>query len=91
MRRDAVPRVTRCGRPLRGLWPDRNPLRRAGPVEAVIMAGLLAAFLPGAPLAALAAGQSSAAGLRAEHAQQSAWHQVPAVLFANVPSQGYAG
>ena len=60
-----APLVTGCGRRLRGLWPDRNPLRRAG---------LLASFLIGAPLAALATGQwSYAAALRAEHAQQSAW------------------
>jgi len=29
MRRDVVPRVKGCGWRLRGLWPDRNPLRRA--------------------------------------------------------------
>jgi hypothetical protein len=93
MRGDAVPRLTGCGWRLRGLWPDRNPLRRAvDRVEAVLMAGLAAAFLIGAPLVAVAAGQwSYAAGLRVERAQQSAWHQVPAVLLADVPSRGYAG
>jgi hypothetical protein len=93
MRHDPLPRVTgRCWR-LRGLWPDRNPLRRAvDRVEAVLMAGLVAAFLIGAPLVAVAAGQwSYAVGLRVERAQQSAWHQVPAVLLADAPSRGYAG
>lgn len=69
---------------LRRWLPDRNPLRRASDrIEAGVLAGLLAAFLAGAPLAALAAGQwAGAAGLRAERAQ-AAWHQVPAVLLAN--------
>jgi len=94
MRHDAAPRMTWCRRWGRGLWPDGNPLRRAvDRVEAVIMAGLLAAFLIGAPLAGLAAGQwSYAVGLRVEHAQESAWRQVAAVLLTDVPSpQGYAG
>ena len=93
MRRDALPRVTGCGWRLRGLWPDRNPLRRAvDRVETVFVAGLAAAFLIGAPLVAVAAGQwSYATGLRVERAQQSAWHQVPAVLLADAPSRGYAG
>ncbi|HEY5352830.1 MAG TPA: hypothetical protein VIK57_10275 [Streptosporangiaceae bacterium] len=61
-------------------------------MEAVLMAGLAAAFLIGASLVVVAAGQwSYAAGLRVERAQQSAWHQVPAVLLADVPSRGYAG
>jgi hypothetical protein len=29
MRHDVAPPVTGCGRRLRALWPDRNPLRRA--------------------------------------------------------------
>jgi hypothetical protein len=71
--------------------PDRNPLRRtADRIEAVIMAALLAAFLIGAPLAALAAGQwAAAAGLRAEHTQ-TAWHRVPAVLIQNAPDPAHA-
>jgi len=93
MRYEPVPRVTRCGWWLRGLWPDGNPLRRAvDRVEAGIMAGLLAVFLIGVPVAGLAAAQwSYAAGLRVEHAQESAWHQIPAVLLANAPAQGYDG
>jgi len=38
---------------LRGLWPGRNPLRRrCDRAEAVILAGLVSAFVIGAPLAA---------------------------------------
>jgi len=69
------------------LWrPDSNPLRRtADRVEAAIIAGLIAVFLCGAPLAGLAAGQAAAAGgLRIERAQ-AAWHQVTAVLLRKAP------
>ena len=92
MTQHAVPRVTRRRRWLRGLWPDRNPLRRtADRVEAAVVAGLLAAFVIGAPLAALIAGHwSYAVALRAEHAQRSAWRQVPAVLLADAPYPGYS-
>jgi hypothetical protein len=62
--------------------PDGNPLRRtADRVEAAVVAALIAAFLAGAPLAALAAGRSaSVTGSRIEHAQ-AGWHQVAAVLL----------
>ena len=51
------------------------------------MAGLLAAFLAGAPLIAVAAGNwAQAAGLRQQRAQRS-WHQVPAVLLQAAPHQ----
>jgi hypothetical protein len=78
---------------LRGLWPDDNPLRRAvDRAEAGIMAGLLAVFLAGVPPAGLAAAQwSYAAALRVEHAQESAWHQIPAVLLATAPAVGWDG
>lgn len=50
------------------------------------MAGLLAAFLIGAPLVAFVAGHwAYQAGLGAEHAKQAALHQVPAVLLASTP------
>src|SRR5579859_7416602 len=63
----------------RRLRLDRNPLRRpVDRLQTAIMAGLLAAFLAGAPLAAAAAsGWVHAAGLREQHAQRS-WRQVPA-------------
>jgi len=72
------------------LRPDRNPLRRtADRVEAAIMAGLLAVFLAGVPLAALAAGQVASSGTRAERAQ-ARWHQVPAVLLQDAPEPAHA-
>ena len=44
-------------RAVRGLWPDRNPLRRTvDRAEAGVVAALAVAFLAGAPLAAVAAG-----------------------------------
>src|ERR1039457_6764127 len=91
MRRHAAPRVKRHSRWVRRLWPDRNPLRRAADrMEAAIVAGLLAALVVGAPLAALAVGKwSYAVGSRVEHAQQSAWHQVPATLLTKAPYPGY--
>lgn len=66
----------------------RNPLHRpVDRLQACIMAGLLAAFLAGAPLAAVAAGGwVHAAGLREQRAQRS-WHQVPAVLRQAAPRQ----
>jgi hypothetical protein len=70
------------------LWrPDGNPLRRtADRLEAAIMTTLIAAFLCGAPVAGLAAGQAAAAGgLRVEQAQ-AAWHQVTAVLLRKAPA-----
>ena len=73
-----------------GLWPDRNPLRRAvDRVEAATVAGLAVAFLAGAPVAALAAGHVAySIGSRTASAQQAAWHRVPAVLLAAVPAAG---
>ena len=80
------PQPSRFSRWLRGLWPDRNPLRRASDrAEAAIVAGLAAAFLAGVPLTALTAGLwSHDTGVRAQHAQ-TAWRQVPAVLLTNAP------
>src|SRR5215472_709861 len=74
------------------LWrPDGNPLRRtADRVEGVVMAVLIAAFLTGAPLAALAAGHAAAVtGSRIVHAQAS-WHTVPAVLLHNAAADSHA-
>jgi hypothetical protein len=76
-------------RRLRRLWPDHNPLRRPWDrAETAIVAGLLAAFLVGAPLAAIVAGQwVRSAGLRDLQAEQASRHWVPAVLLgsAGVP------
>jgi hypothetical protein len=78
---------TRLARLIRRWRPDRNPLRRgADRAEAAIMVALLAVFLFGAPVTAIAAGQwAAASGLRAEHAQ-AAWHHIPAVLLQNAPA-----
>ncbi len=72
----------------RRLGLDHNPLRRGTDrLQACIMAGLLAAFLAGAPLIALAVGGwMHAAGLREQRSQRS-WHQVPAVLLQSTPRQ----
>jgi hypothetical protein len=70
---------------LRGLWPDRNPLRRTSDrVEAAIVATALIMFLVGAPLVALFAGHwAAAAAHRVQRDQQTSWHQVTAVLLAS--------
>jgi hypothetical protein len=67
---------------------DRNPLRRrADWLELAIMAGLLAVFLAGAPLAAIAAvGWAHGTGLREQQVQRS-WHQVSVVLLQPAPRQ----
>jgi hypothetical protein len=49
------------------------------------MAGLLAAFLAGAPLIAIAAGSWARAGALREQRAQRSWHQVPAVLLQAAP------
>jgi hypothetical protein len=78
-------------RAVRGLWPDRNPLRRTlDRVEGVAVGALAIAFLVGAPLAAVAAGHVAyRAGSRTARAEQAAWHQVPAVLEGAAPGSGY--
>jgi hypothetical protein len=67
---------------VRGLRPDRNPLRRTSDrVESYLLAGLLVAALAGAPFAAKAASHAAYAGaLRAEQAQLATKHQTRAVL-----------
>jgi len=77
-------------RAVRGVWPDRNPLRRTlDRVEAAILAGLAVAFLAGAPVAAVTAAHVAAViGAHTAQAQRS-WHQVAAVLLADVPGSGY--
>jgi len=81
--------LTRLGGLWRELRPDRNPLRRAcDRAEAALVAGLLAAFLIGVPLAALFAGWSQ---YHVERAQQASWHQVRALVLAPAPDRRYAG
>jgi len=90
MRRRVAVVAAGAVRAARGLWPDRNPLRRTlDRVEAAILAGLAIAFLAGAPVAAVTAAHLAAVlGTRTAHAQRS-WHQLPAVLLADVPDSGY--
>ena len=70
-------------RMLRGLRPDRNPLRRGSDrAETAILGILLAAFLASAPFTAhAAAGWTYATSAREAQAQQSAFRQVPATLL----------
>lgn len=65
---------------------DQNPLRRwTDRAQTWITAGLLAVFLIGAPLAAVAASHvEHAAGQRALQTQRT-WHRVPAVLLEEAP------
>jgi hypothetical protein len=82
-------RASSLSRLVRGLWPDRNPVRRATDrTETAIVAGLIATFLVGAPIAALTAGHfAGAAGLRAE---QMARYKVQATLLRNAPPPIYS-
>jgi hypothetical protein len=67
---------------VRGLRPDRNPLRRTSDrVETYLLAGLFVATAAGAPFAAQAASHAAyTAALHAEQAQLASRHQVRAVL-----------
>ncbi len=91
MRRRPTVVAARAARAVRGLWPDRNPLRRTmDRVEAVVVGGLVVTFLAGAPLAAVTVGHFAySTASRTAYAQQAAWHRVPAVLLATVPASGY--
>jgi hypothetical protein len=74
---------------LRGLWPDRNPLRRlTDRAEFAVTAVLLAVFLAGAPLVALAAAGWQASAARAGSVGV---HQVAAVLLGDAPPAGSLG
>ena len=69
-------------RTVRGLRPDRNPLRRGiDRLETCLLAGLFLAAAAGAPLAAQAASHASYANAQHEQQQQLATrHQVRATL-----------
>jgi hypothetical protein len=81
------PRVGWLGRFVRGRRLDRNPLRRASDrAETAVLAGLLIAFLAGAPFAAQACGAwVHGIAQRNQQAQQASWHQVRAVLLQAAP------
>jgi len=76
------------GRVRRGRRLDRNPLRRGSDrVETVVLGGLLAVFLAGAPFAAHAAGSwASALSVREAQVQRASLHHVPATLLEAAPS-----
>ncbi len=76
------------GRLVRGLWPDRNPLRRRSDrIEAAVAALLLLGLVAGVPAATLTAGSLAyGLGVRAEHAQQADRHQIPATLLESAQS-----
>jgi hypothetical protein len=80
-------------RVVRGLWPDRNPLRRrTDRLEVYLLGGLLAATAAGAPFAVRAAGHEAyLTSLHVRQQQLTTVHQVPAVLVkpANPPG-GYS-
>lgn len=90
MRKRARPpasRETGLRRTLRGLLPDGNPLRRtADRLEFAVLAGLIVAFLAGAPLAGMAichwAYSAASSAARAQHA---AWRPVTAVVTKGIP------
>ena len=81
-------------RVLRGLRPDRNPLRRTyDRVETFLLMALLAAAAAAAPFAAQAASHAAYAGaLHTQHVQQASEHQVRAELtqLATGADSGYS-
>ena len=81
--RKPKPGVTRLGRFIRRWRFDRNPLRRAADrAETAVLAVLVAAFLIGAPFAALATGAwLHGMALQAQLAQDASRWQVTAVVL----------
>jgi hypothetical protein len=90
MRRRSAISGARAIKAARGLWPDRNPLRRSlDRVEAVIVAGLAMVLLAGAPVAAVTASHLAYNAASRTVSTQRSWHQEKAVLLASasVPGQ----
>lgn len=90
MSKRAASRASRTlwlGTALRGLLPDRNPLRRAADrFESFAVFGLIVVFLAGAPLAGMAVGKLAyASAARIAHSQGSTWHRVAAIVLRDVP------
>jgi hypothetical protein len=81
------PRVTRLGMFVRRWRFDRNPLRRATDrAETMVLAVLVAAFLIGAPAAALATGAwLHGMAQRAQFTQEASRSQVTAAVLAVTP------
>ena len=85
-----MPQLSWPGRLARGLWPDRNPLRRPSDrAEAGMLAVLIIAFLVGAPfLAVIAWRVTVSATFTTVDAQHAGWRQVSAVLLTDAPATG---
>ena len=92
MRRWSAVAVTRPVRVVRGLWPDRNPLRRGlDRAETAIIAGLAVVFLAAAPVTAVTAGHLVYEIASGNASAQRSWHQAPAVVLASVTAPGQFG
>ena len=88
MRIGRLVRAGRLTRLARRFWMGKSPLRRrTDRIEAWITAGLVAAFLVGAPLVSVTAGRWVQHGGVLEQRAQQSWHQVPAVLLKTAPVQ----
>jgi hypothetical protein len=77
-------------RAARGLWPDRNPLRRrTDRLEAYLLGGLLVAAVTGTPFAAQAASHDAyLVALSARQEQLATLHEVAAALTEPASSPG---
>jgi hypothetical protein len=86
-----MPHMSWPVRVARGLWPDRNPLRRPSDrAEAGMVAVLVMAFLVGAPFIVLLAWRLDVgATFTTAEAQHAGWRQVRAVLLTDAPASGY--
>jgi hypothetical protein len=84
--RAARRRGSRLRRFIRGIRPDRNPLRRRSDrIEAYLLAGSLAAAIAAAPFAARLAGEAGhEAAARTQHSQLASRREVRAVLLQSV-------
>jgi hypothetical protein len=91
--RKVKPGVSRLGRFVRRWRFDRNPLRRATDrAETAVLTVLVAAFLIGAPIAALAAGAwAHGMAQRAQLTQEASQRQVTAVVLAVAASPAGGG
>jgi hypothetical protein len=79
--------MTRMERLARKLGLDHNPLRRrTDRIAACLGAGLLAAFLAGAPLLSIAAAHWAGRLATTERRAESSWHLVSAVLLRAAPA-----
>jgi hypothetical protein len=91
MRTQAAPLLTRLAWLVHRFRPDGNPLRRtADRAETAVLAGLLTAFLAGAPFVSLGADHWAAAAGRHTERVQATWHRVPAVLLQDAPGSADA-